>query len=239
VTSNNELFLSIVIPVYNEEKSIEKVVEEITLIIPQISEDVEIVIIDDGSKDKTADIVINLKEKNKNISFYQHPRNKGKGTAVRTGIEKAKGKFVLIQDADMEYFPGDIPSLIQPIIDGKTEVVYGNRFQKLSKPPGMKTSHYLGNKLLSLITTVLFFRRIKDMETGYKIFPRNLYKNLNIKAQGFDFEPELTSKILRKRKRILEIPIHYEFRKEGKAKITWKDGLKAVWVLLKFRFVRF
>ncbi|MDO8480277.1 MAG: glycosyltransferase family 2 protein [Nanoarchaeota archaeon] len=222
--------LSIVIPAYNEKKTILKVLQVVKK-QPVLGLEKEIIVVDDGSTDGTRDL---LKKVN-GVTVIFHEKNQGKGAALRTGLKQATGDIFLIQDADLEYDPADYPKLLKPILDGKTNVVYGSRF--------LKTHHaryqlfYLGNKFLSLLTTVLYGQRITDMETCYKMFTREVLEKLDLRARRFEFEPEITAKILKAGFKIMEVPISYECRPfhEGK-KITWKDGVKAALYLIKYRF---
>src|SRR3989344_6382540 len=227
--------LSIIMPVYNEDKTVEKIVNKVEKIKIENVEK-EIIIINDASKDKTAEILKRISKKYKNIKIFSHKTNKGKGAAIRTGLKYFMGDIIVIQDGDLEYNPEDFRKLIKPILEGKTKIVYGSRL--LGEERGFNVfSHYIGNRVLSLLTTLLYFRRITDMETCYKMMTKDVIKSLNLKAKKFDFEPEVTAKIIRKGYKIIEIPIIYNCRsfKEGK-KITWKDGIKALYILLKYRF---
>lgn len=234
--------LSIIIPVFNEEKTILEVLQRVNS-LKMSSVKKEIIIVDDGSSDRT---VANIKYqilKIKNIKLIKHFINQGKGRAVITGIKHATGDYILIQDADLEYNPKDIPRLIAPILKGDTKIVYGTRLRRMpSFSRDERTPrfflHYLGNRLLSLITSVLYGQWITDMETCYKLFPRKAAEKINIVAKGFDFEPEITAKLLRKGYRILEIPIMTKPRgyDEGKKLNTFRDGIIALFTLLKWRF---
>ena len=227
--------LSIIMPVYNEEKTIEKIFERVQKVnLGKIKK--EIIIINDASRDKSLRIINKIKKKHKNVRVFSHESNRGKGAAIRTGLKYFTGDIVIIQDGDLEYNPEDFKKLVKPILDKKTKVVYGSRFLG-----GIKgyiiPLHDFGNKILSLITKILYFRKITDMETCYKMMVKDVIKNLNLKANRFDFEPEITAKIIKKGYKIIEMPIFYDSRsfKEGK-KITWKDGIKALYYLLKYRF---
>ena len=224
-----EMRLSIIIPVYNEEKTLAEIIRKVKKTnLSGIKK--EIIVVDDGSTDKTSQVVKNLRGVVK-VSYRQ---NRGKGYAIRQGLKKASGDYVLIQDADLEYDPEDYQELVRPILKNQAEVVYGSRF--LGPHKNMFFYNMVANKLLSLLTNILYNSTLSDMEVGYKLFPRQLLKSLELRENGFGFEPEATAKILKKRIRIYEVPISYSGReiKEGK-KITWKDGVRAVWVLLKYR----
>lgn len=220
--------LSIIIPVYNEPKTIGEIIRQVKTVK---SLDKEIIVVDDGSTDETAKVIKDIRD----ITVIKHKVNQGKGAAIRTGIAKTTGDYILVQDADLEYDPQDIPSMIKPIVQGKAEVVYGSRFTGPRR--NMFFWHWMGNQLLTLVTNVLYNTTLSDMETCYKIIPLKLIKSLNLKASRFEFEPEVTAKILKKNIRIWEVPISYAGREynQGK-KITWRDGVPALWTLLKYRF---
>jgi len=223
--------LSIIIPAYNEEKTIQALLSKVKKAdTGKIKK--EIIVVEDGSSDKTRDIL----EKEKGIIKVFHKKNHGKGYAIRTGLRKAAGDIIIIQDADLEYNPNEYSKLLRPILEGKTKVVYGSRF--LKKHKARYRMYYLGNIMLSLLTNILYFRKITDMETCYKMFAKDVIKNIRLRAKKFDFEPEITAKIIKKNYKIVEIPIEYKCRefKEGK-KISWKDGIKAVWYLFKYRLM--
>src|SRR5947209_3393959 len=197
--------------------------------------DVEIVMVNDASWDGTGEILKALEDST--IQVVHHPDNAGKGAAIRTGLEYARGDLILIQDADLEYDPDDWPRMLAPVLKGKAEVVYGSRFT--GERRNMLFTHWLGNRFLSLVTNVLYNTTLSDMETCYKLFDRTVLDGLEIKADGFEFEPEVTAKLLRRGYRIYEVPISYAGREydEGK-KITWKDGYRALWTLARYRFWR-
>lgn len=234
--------LSIIIPVYNEEKTLRQIIERVEGV--KLPVDREIVAVDDCSTDGSAKILQELSGRVKAV--YQSP-NQGKGAALRAGIKAAMGDFIVIQDADLEYDPCEFPKLLEPILEGKAKVVYGSRFrQRLGlrqiywEHRSLKPWHviyYLGNRFLSFITCALYGASISDMETGYKMFKADVIKGLDLKSNRFEFEPEVTAKILKKGIKIYEVPISYKGREysEGK-KITWRDGLTAVKVLFKYRF---
>lgn len=223
--------LSIIIPVFNEEKTIAECIKRVkqAKIFPRVKK--EIVVVNDGSTDKTKEILRKIKR----IKLISFKKNRGKGFAIRQGLKKTSGDYVIIQDADLEYDPRDYQKLLQPILDKKAEVVYGSRFSGEHK--NLFFWHMTANKFLSLITNVLYDSTLSDMEVGYKIFPRELLFSLDLKEDRFGFEPEVTAKILKQKIRIYEVPISYSGREysEGK-KIKWHDGLQAVFVLLKYRF---
>jgi dolichol-phosphate mannosyltransferase len=226
--------LSIIIPVFNEEKTILSILNKLKK-CPIGNLKKEIIIVDDFSSDNTKKIL--KKIRNRNIKILYHERNMGKGFAIRTALKHFTGDILIIQDADLEYDPGDYKKLLEPILSKKAEVVYGSRFiQKKNKQKFNK--FYIANKILSEITSILYPQKITDMETCYKVFRRDIIKKINLKCKRFDFEPEITAKILKKRIKILEVPINYHPRskKEGK-KIGWDDGFVALWALIKYRFI--
>jgi len=220
--------VSVIIPVYNEEKTIEKIIKR----VEKLPFKKEIIVVNDGSTNGTKEI---LKELNpKKVRVFSHRKNMGKGAAVRTGLKKATGEIIVIQDADLEYSPEDLPKLIKPILKDKADVVYGSRFMTVKHHPSLL---YYGNRFLTFLTQLLFMKKITDMETCYKVFRKKVIKGIRIKSDHFDFEPEITAKIFKKDVRFLELPISYHGRtyEEGK-KLTWKDGLEAFFTLLKYRF---
>jgi len=226
--------LSIIIPVYNEEKTIAEIIKRVKKVrIPKVSK--EIVVVDDASIDNTKKALEEIKKKDNKIKIFRHRKNRGKGAAVKTGLKKATGDYLLIQDADLEYDPQDIPKLLKPIQEGKTEVVYGSRFTGEHK--NMFFWHMLGNKFLSMATNILYNTTLSDMEVCYKLFSKSSLKGVVLKENRWGFDPEITVKILKKGIRIYEVPISYSGREfqEGK-KISWKDGFRILWVLLKNRF---
>lgn len=238
--------LSIVIPVYNEEASVEELLKRVVNSKLPSKIEKEIIIVDDASKDSSYLKCLKFKQNNEKeikIKLLRHNTNKGKGTSVLDGINLASGSIVVIQDADLEYDPDDYTKLITPIIEGKSDIVYGTRLKHYplrlfgeKKTP--LVTHFLGNKFLTLITEILYQRKVSDMETCYKMFKKDVLKGINIKAKRFDFEPEFTAKVLKKGYKIHEIPIKVKPRgyEEGK-KISWKDGFVALWTLVKYRFI--
>ncbi|OGH10397.1 MAG: glycosyl transferase [Candidatus Levybacteria bacterium RIFCSPHIGHO2_01_FULL_36_15] len=234
--------LSIIIPAYNEEKTVGEILTKVQKVdLGDIKK--EIIIVDDGSTDRTTKIAELLSKKDSSIHLIKHNKNMGKGAAVQAGIKNSKGDIILIQDADLEYDPSDIPELIKPILENKFQVVYGTRlkvkpvFTGKNKTPFL--THFFGNKLLSMITSFLYSSNISDMETGYKAFDKHILKGIKLQACSFDFEPEITAKILKKGIKIHEINIKTKPRgyEEGKKINTVKDGLKALWTLIKYRII--
>ena len=225
--------LTVIVPVYNECNTVAEVIRRIRAAdIPVI---VDVVVVDDGSTDGTDKVLAAIQDST--VKVVNHRQNQGKGAAIRTGLAEARGDLVLIQDADLEYDPDDWPKLLDPILKGKTRVVYGSRFT--GERMNMLPSHWVGNRILSLVTNVLYSSTLSDMETGYKVFDRKVIAGITIESNRFDFEPEITAKVLRKGHRIYEVPISYAGREidEGK-KITWLDGFGALKALVKFRFSR-
>jgi len=223
--------LSVVIPVYNEVENIGEILKR----VQSTNLASEIIIVDDGSQDGTRDTLKNLDGQEK-VRVILHERNQGKGAAVITGLRAAQGDILLIQDADLEYDPRDYPVLLQPIEEGKADVVYGSRF--LGAPHRVTMFwHLMANRLLTLMTNILYNTILTDMETGYKVFRREVIEKMKIRSKRFDFEPEFTAKVLKRHYRIFEVPISFNPRdySQGK-KIKLKDAFAAVWTLLKYRF---
>jgi len=224
--------LSVIVPVFDERNTVVEIVRRMRRVALPVG--LQIIIVDDGSSDGTRDVLRHLGDST--VTVVMHDRNRGKGAAIRTGLEHVTGDLVLIQDADLEYDPEDWPKLLAPILRGKAQVVYGSRFT--GERRNMLVLHWIGNRFLSLVTNVLYDTTLSDMETCYKLFDRDVLRGITIHAQRFEFEPEITAKILRKGIRIYEVPISYAGREadEGK-KITWRDGFIALWTLVKYRFV--
>lgn len=234
-TFTKRLTLSVVIPCYNEEHFIENVIERVRAV--QLAD--QIIIVDDGSTDKSRDILRRLQAdpRNDDLTILFHEKNQGKGAALVTGFKAATCDIILIQDADEEYDPRDYPQLLKPIEEGIATVVYGSRF--LGGPrKAMNFWNMVANKILTLVTNILYNAILSDMETCYKVFRREIVQGMIIRARGFEFEPEFTAKVLKKGIRIYEVPISYNGREwsEGK-KIKWHDAPKALWALIKYRFV--
>lgn len=229
--------LSIIVPVYNEEKTIISVLEQLRGL--EIELEKEIIVVDDGSKDNSKKIIEDyIKKHKKEKVILISKKNGGKGSAIRLGFKRAGGDIITIQDADLEYNPRDYIKLVKPILSNEYKVVYGSRFLKKHNP--RYKIYFWGNKFLSFLTKILYANRITDMETCYKVFDKRVIKNLDLKANKFDIEPEITAKILKQGIKIKEIPIDYKPRsiEEGK-KINWKDGLQAIYTLIKLRIFNF
>lgn len=225
--------VSIIIPVYNENATILKLLENVKKAETGGLKK-EIIIVDDGSTDGVRDV---LKKLN-NAKVFFHESNKGKGAAIRTGLQHAQGDIIIIQDADLEYDPQEYQKLLAPLITNKADVVFGSRFiHGVSSNKNMYYSHYMGNIILTGMTNILYSTKLTDMETGYKVIKKQVLEDLNFKAMGFEIEPEITAKILKKGITIHEVSVNFDPRsfEEGK-KIKWKDGIVALWTLIKYRF---
>ena len=228
--------LSVVIPVYNEETTIEAILKKVEAVkLTDIKK--EIIVVDDCSADRTAEILKKYQIKHKII---RHPRNRGKGAAIRTGLKEISGDFAIIQDADLEYDPEDYPKLLKPLIDNKADAVYGSRFVGDDAHRVLYFSHYLGNKTLTALSNLLTNLNLTDMETGYKAFTKDAVHKIlpHLTSERFGIEPEITAQIAKLNLRIYEVGISYSGRTyaEGK-KITWKDGLAAIWHIIKFNLL--
>jgi glycosyltransferase involved in cell wall biosynthesis len=237
--------LSIIVPVYNEIATINEILRRIRavrLAVPvgygerngtEVVLEREIVVVDDGSTDGTRDYLRSLEGEPDLITVF-HEQNQGKGAAVRTGLQHATGDVLLIQDADLEYDPRDYPALLQPILEGRAKAVYGSRFRGPTR--AMFFWHMVGNRFLTLVTNVLYDTILSDMETCYKVFSREIAEQLDLRATGWGFDPEITAQILRRGHRIYEVPISYAGREveEGK-KISWRDAFTVLWTLFKYR----
>lgn len=234
--------LSIIMPCYNEEKTVGEILERVGKVeVNGVSK--EIIFVDDGSTDDTFKIVSKLKGGIKGLNIVRHRKNRGKGSAIQTGLKHITGDIIIIQDADLEYDPRDIPRLIEPIIDGKSNAVYGTRLRMKPVFFGENKTPFLlnffGNRFLSLITSILYGQQITDMETGYKAFSKKALNGIKLNTHSFDFEPEITSKILKRGTKILEVDIKTKPRGylEGKKIRAFRDGLIALWALIKYKFI--
>jgi len=225
--------LTFLLPVFNERATVEQILQQVrdTGLADRI------IVVDDASTDGTRELLEEIAARDSRLALHLHDRNRGKGAALRTGFSKVETDLVLVQDADLEYDPRDVPALLVPIDENKADVVYGSRFLGASRRPTMFW-HMVANKLLTLMTNVLYNTILTDMETGYKLFRREVIQSFTIRSNRFNFEPEITAKLLKKKVRIFEVPITFNPREysEGK-KIGLKDAFAAVWALLKFRFV--
>ncbi len=222
--------LSVVMPVYNERATINEIIPRVLAVPVRI----QLIVVDDGSTDGTRDMLTALQQQHKFTLIFQ-PKNGGKGAALRRGFQEVTGDLVVIQDADLEYSPEELPDLIELICNGRADVVYGSRF--LGRHRVFLFTHYMGNRLLTSITNILYNTMLTDMETCYKVMRTEVLRSFSVESNGFGIEPELTAKIFKRQYRVYEIPISYDGRgyEEGK-KITWRDGVVALWVLLKYRF---
>jgi glycosyltransferase involved in cell wall biosynthesis len=222
--------LSVVMPVFNERNTIDEIIHRVLAVPIRI----ELIVVDDGSTDGTRERLVELQRERGFVLLLQ-PRNQGKGAALRAGFDRATGDIVIIQDADLEYSPEEYPQLIELICLGRADVVYGSRF--LGRHRVFLFTHYAGNRLLTLITNVLYNTMLTDMETCYKAMRLEVLRSFRLQSNGFGIEPEITAKIFKRRYRVYEVPITYDGRgyEEGK-KITWRDGVVALWVLVKYRF---
>ena len=223
--------LSVVIPVYNERDYIQQVVER----VKKVPIDKEIIIVDDASTDGTREVLAELEQED-GIKVFYHQRNQGKGAALRTGFKHCQGEIVIVQDADLEYFPEEYPELIEPIEQGWAEVVYGTRFLG-KKHRVLFYHHYLANRFLTFLSNLFTNLNLTDMEVGYKVFRREVIQSIPLKQNRFGFEPEITAKVARRGYRVFEVPVSYNGRsyQEGK-KINWKDGLWALWCIFRYAF---
>src|ERR1700721_300756 len=223
--------LSVVMPVYNERQTLRMMVERV-LAVPL---EIELLCVDDGSKDGAREILAELEQKYPQIRVFLQPKNMGKGAALRRGIQEATGDFVVVQDADLEYDPAEFPQLLEPLIAGRADVVYGSRFMGAGAHRVFYFWHSVGNWLLTLLSNCLTNINLSDMETCYKMFRREVIQAIPIEENRFGFEPEITVKVARRKLRIYEVGISYSGRtyEEGK-KIGWKDGVRALYCLVKY-----
>jgi glycosyltransferase involved in cell wall biosynthesis len=232
--------LSVLVPVYNEERTLEEIVRRVYA-VPLAK---EIIFVDDGSKDRSREILARLQEENQRaadpanqIRVFFQAQNEGKGAALKIALSHVTGDVVIIQDADLEYDPKDYPSLLEPILSGLADVVYGTRFAGGGAHRVLFFWHSMGNRMLTLLSNMLTNLNLSDMEVGYKVFRAEVLKGIDLESKRFGFEPEITMKLAKKRCRFYEVPISYHGRtyEEGK-KITWKDGVSALYYMIRFRF---
>jgi glycosyltransferase involved in cell wall biosynthesis len=231
--------LSILIPAYQEERTIAEVLRRVAAADTEsIGFDKEILVCDDGSRDRTVACVEEVMRDHASIRLLRHPRNRGKGAAIRTALDEARGDYVLIQDADLEYDVADYPALLLAVKDG-AEAVYGSRFLRKGYPDGMRVPNYVANRLLSGTANLLFGHAITDEATCFKVVRTDLLRSLGLTCERFEFCPEVTAKLGKRRVKIIEVPVRYTARTsaEGK-KVAWHDGLEAMWVLLRERVRR-
>ncbi|MBZ0271742.1 glycosyltransferase family 2 protein [bacterium] len=223
--------LSILMPVFNEKETILRIVD----LVLAVDLDKELIIVDDGSTDGTRELLRENVEGREGVRVVYHERNRGKGAAIRTAQQHISGDVTVIQDADLEYDPRDYHVLLKPIEEGKADVVYGSRF--LGTHRAFLFWHWVGNRMLTFITNLLYDTMLTDMETCYKAFRTDIFRAVQIRSDRFDFEPEITAKVFKQKCKVFEVPITYAGRDfhEGK-KITWRDGFGAIWALIKFRF---
>jgi glycosyltransferase involved in cell wall biosynthesis len=225
--------LTVVIPVFNEARTIAQILDRVN----RVAIDKEIVVVDDYSTDGTRDVLRQLKPRYPNLTVFHHPRNLGKGMALRTGFEAARGDYVIVQDADLEYDPEDYYQLLRPLEAGKADAVYGSRFITTQEHRVLYFWHSLGNRFLTLFSNMMTDLNLSDMETCYKAFRRELIQSIVLEEDRFGFEPEITCKLSKAKARIYEVGISYHGRtyEEGK-KIGMKDGFRALWCILKYSY---
>lgn len=227
--------LSVVIPVYNEARTVAQLLERAAAV--HVGFEKELIVVDDGSRDGTRELLQELGARHPEWRIILHPRNQGKGAALRTGFAAATGDIVLVQDADLEYDPAEYPLLLKPILDGHADVVYGSRFLGGGPHRVLFFWHYVGNKVLTTLSNIMTNLNLTDMEVCYKVFRREVLNSLRLRENRFGIEAEITAKVARGRWRIYEVPVSYYGRSyaEGK-KITWRDGIRSLWCIFKYRF---
>jgi glycosyltransferase involved in cell wall biosynthesis len=231
------MLLSILIPAYQEEATIDEILSRVAAIdTERLGFEKEVIVCDDGSKDRTFEIASAFAARDPRVRVVRHDVNQGKGAAIRTALEAARGDYVLIQDADLEYEVTDYPALLEQVNQG-ADVVYGSRFLTKARPDGMRTANYVANRILTLTTNLLYGLSITDEATCFKVFRTSLLRELGLVCTGFEFCPEVTAKLGRRKVQIAEVPIAYSARaiEEGK-KVRWTDGVEAMWVLIRHRF---
>jgi glycosyltransferase involved in cell wall biosynthesis len=231
------MLLSVIIPVYNEKQTLEALVEKVRAVdLSGLNLALEVVVIDDCSQDGTLEVAKRLDKEGK-IRLVGHAKNQGKGAALHTGFQEARGDIFLIQDADLEYDPDEYPKLLRPIINGKADVVFGSRFMGGEPHRVLYFWHYVGNKFLTLLSNMTTNLNLTDMETCYKVFRAEVVRSITLEEKRFGFEPEVTAKIARSGCRIFEVGISYTGRTYGEGKkINWKDGVRALWCIIKYKF---
>jgi glycosyltransferase involved in cell wall biosynthesis len=231
-----DFLLSVVMPVYNEQRTLAAIVDAVRAVPIRK----ELVLVDDGSKDGSREILAGLAARHADVRVVEHGRNMGKGAALKTGFQHARGDVVVIQDADLEYDPADYPLLLQPILAGEADVVFGSRFLVDDREPGRERDHfhhYLGNRVLTFVSNLFTGLNLTDMETCYKCMRRSVLDGIVVKSRRFTVEPELTQKLAKSSSRIFEVPIHYRGRGYGEGKkIGWRDGMAALWAIARYRF---
>ncbi len=234
--ASSDMKISVVIPVYNEEKTLEQIVDRVGSV--DIGLPKEIILVDDGSTDGTAAVMDDLAGRVEGLVIIRQERNKGKGAALRAGFARAGGDFILVQDADLEYDPSDYAALLEPLMNGHADVVYGSRFIGGGPHRVFHYWHYLGNRMLTTFSNMMTNLNLTDMEVCYKVFRAEVLRNMRLRENRFGFEVEITAKVARRKYRIYEVPVGYYGRTyaDGK-KITWRDGLQALWCIIKYRFI--
>jgi glycosyltransferase involved in cell wall biosynthesis len=231
------MLLSVVIPVFNEEQTVERCIRRVLAAPLPPDMTLEVLVVNDASSDRSGEVVRTLLTEHSALKLLEHSKNSGKGAALRTGFAAAQGDLVLVQDADLEYDPADYRALLEPLLDGRADVVFGSRFREGTHRVHLYL-HYLGNRFLTVVSNLCSGLNLTDMETGYKVMRRAVVDRLHLKARRFDVEPELTAKVARMGARVYEVAISYSGRdfEEGK-KIGWRDGFAALWAILWFNFL--